>query len=74
LVKGKTVGIDATTLEANAALRSIVRRGSGPTARASKKSWATGPRVLVTAHDQGAWTNVAPLLACLSRHAPFLDA
>jgi transposase len=27
-VKGKTIGIDATTLEANAALRSIVRRGS----------------------------------------------
>jgi transposase len=27
LVKGKTIGIDATTLEANAALRSIVRRG-----------------------------------------------
>ena len=26
LMKGKTVGIDATTLEANAALRSIVRR------------------------------------------------
>jgi len=26
LVKGKTVGVDATTLEANAALRSIVRR------------------------------------------------
>ncbi len=25
LVKGKTIGIDATTLEANAALRSIVR-------------------------------------------------
>jgi transposase len=29
LVKGKTVGIDATTLEANAAMRSIVRRDSG---------------------------------------------
>ncbi len=29
LVKGKTIGIDATTLEANAALRSIVRRDSG---------------------------------------------
>jgi transposase len=28
LVKGKTIGIDATTLEANAALRSIVRRDS----------------------------------------------
>src|SRR6266571_3935757 len=29
LLKGKTVGIDATTLEANAALRSIVRRDTG---------------------------------------------
>ncbi len=29
LLKGKTMGIDATTLEANAALRSIVRRDSG---------------------------------------------
>jgi transposase len=29
LVKGKTVGIDVTTLEANAALRSIVRRDTG---------------------------------------------
>jgi transposase len=29
LAKGKTVGIDATTLEANAAMRSIVRRDSG---------------------------------------------
>jgi transposase len=28
LVKGKTIGIDATTLEAKAALRSIVRRDS----------------------------------------------
>ena len=29
LLKGKTLGIDATTLEANAALRSIVRRDTG---------------------------------------------
>jgi transposase len=29
LVKGKTIGIDATMLEANAALRSIVRRDTG---------------------------------------------
>lgn len=29
LVKGKTIGVDATTLEANSALRSIVRRDSG---------------------------------------------
>jgi transposase len=31
LVKGKTIGLDATTLEANAALRSIVRRDTGDT-------------------------------------------
>ena len=31
LVKGTTIGIDATTLEANAALRSIVRHDSGET-------------------------------------------
>jgi transposase len=29
LLRGKTLGVDATTLEANAALRSIVRRDSG---------------------------------------------
>ena len=29
LVNGQTVGIDATTLEANAALRSIVHRDTG---------------------------------------------
>ncbi len=29
LIKGKTIGIDATTLEANAALRSLVRRDTG---------------------------------------------
>jgi transposase len=29
LLKGKTIGIDATTLEANAAMRSIVRRETG---------------------------------------------
>ena len=29
LLKGKTLGVDSTTLEANAALRSIVRRDSG---------------------------------------------
>jgi len=31
LVKGKTIGIDATTLEANAAMRTIVRRDTGET-------------------------------------------
>src|SRR6202161_3465619 len=31
LIKGKRIGIDATTLEANAAMRSIVRRDTGET-------------------------------------------
>ena len=31
LLKGRTIGIDATTLEANAAMRSIVRRDTGET-------------------------------------------
>lgn len=33
LVKGTTIGIDATTLEANVAWRSIVRRDSGESIR-----------------------------------------
>jgi transposase len=33
LLKGKTIGIDATTLEANAALRSLVRRDTGESYR-----------------------------------------
>ena len=31
LIRGKTIGVDATTLEANAAMRSIVRRDDGRT-------------------------------------------
>ena len=33
LLKGKTIGVDATTLEANAAMRSIVRRATGESYR-----------------------------------------
>ena len=29
LIKGKTIGVDSTTLEANAAMKSIVRRDTG---------------------------------------------
>ena len=35
LLKGKTIAVDATTLEANAAMRSIVRRDTGETIRSS---------------------------------------
>ena len=40
LLRGKTMGIDATTLEANAALRSIVRRDSGEALRGFLKRLA----------------------------------
>lgn len=44
LIDGKTLGIDATTLEANAALRSIVRRDTGETYQAflTKLAQASG--------------------------------
>jgi transposase len=40
LVKGKTIGVDATTLEANAAMRSIVRRDDGRSYEAFLKDLA----------------------------------
>jgi transposase len=40
LVKGETIGVDATTLEANAALRSIVRRADGQVYEAYLKDLA----------------------------------
>ena len=58
LLKGRTVAIDATTLEANAAMRSIVRRDTGETyqeflARLAKES--------------GIRTPTREALACLDR-------
>jgi transposase len=46
LVKGKTIGIDATTVEANAALRSIVRRDSGESYQDFLTKLARRPRAL----------------------------
>jgi transposase len=45
LVKGKTVGIDATTLEANAAMRSIVRRDNGESYEEFLKGLAKESRI-----------------------------
>jgi len=42
LIKGKMVGIDGTTLEANAAMRSIVRRDNGPSYEEFLKGLAIG--------------------------------
>lgn len=58
LVKGKRVGIDATTLEANAALRSIVRRDNGE----SYEDFLKG-----LAHESGIETPTREDLARLDR-------
>jgi transposase len=42
LIRGKTIGLDATTLEANAALRSIVRRDTGVRLRGLSDSAGEG--------------------------------
>ena len=61
LVRGQTVGIDATTLEANAALRSIVRRDTGA-------SYETFLRQLAAA--SGIATPTRAELALLDRMRP----
>ncbi|MDQ6704865.1 MAG: hypothetical protein M3Z85_02740 [Acidobacteriota bacterium] len=44
LLKGRTVGVDATTLEANAAMRSIMRRDNGASyneePKRGRRKWA----------------------------------
>ena len=44
LINGKTIGIDATTLEANAAMRSIVRRDTGESYQEFLTELAQGQR------------------------------
>ena len=61
LVKGKTIGIDATTLEANAALWSIVRRDTGA-------GYETFLRRLAAASDIA--TATRPELVRLNRKRP----
>ena len=43
LLKGNTVAVDGTTLEANAALRSIVRRDNGQVTTTFSKVWRKNP-------------------------------
>jgi transposase len=61
LLRGKTLGIDATTLEANAALRSIVRRDTGE----SYETFLTG-----LAKSSGMETPTREDLARLDRKRP----
>ena len=48
LIKGKTIGMDSTTLEANAAMKSIVRRDSGESYNEYLKRVATAEGVETT--------------------------
>jgi transposase len=48
LIKGKTIGVDSTTLEANAAMKSIVRRDSGESYNEYLKRLATAEDVETT--------------------------
>jgi transposase len=61
LIKGHTIGIDATTLEANAALRSIVRRDTGEAYHDLRTRLA---------HASGIETPTRADLATLDRHRP----
>jgi transposase len=45
LLKGKTIGVDSTTLEANAAMKSIVRRDTGESYSAYLKRLAEAERI-----------------------------
>jgi transposase len=65
LIKGERIGVDASTMEANAALRTIVRRDSGEgyremLARMARESGIETPTaedlVRWTASDQNRWT------------------
>jgi len=49
LIKGKTIGVDSTTLEANAAMKSIVRRDTG-------ESYSECLKRLATAEAWKQWT------------------
>jgi transposase len=52
LVKGETVGVDATTLEANAALRSIVRRADGQTYEAYLQALAKASGIATPTREE----------------------
>src|SRR6266852_3271191 len=65
LVEGKTVSIDATTLEANAALRSLVRRDNGQKYDDYLTDLASGALLAITVQgaDQGDTTTIHQTLA-----------
>jgi transposase len=57
LLKGKTVGVDATTLEANAAMRSIVRRDTGASYEEFLKDLAQQSGIETLTREDLAWVD-----------------
>jgi hypothetical protein len=61
LIKGKTIGVDSTALEANAAMKSIVRRDTGESYTAYLKRWLKRKVWMrKTLRHYSAWTASAP--------------
>jgi transposase len=63
LIKGERIGVDASTMEANAALRTIVRRDNGEgyremLTRMARESGIETPRTW------SAWTAIAKVRSC----------
>ena len=63
LLKGKTVAIDATTLEANAAMRSIVRRDTGASYQEFLTGLAQASGIETPTREQGDTTTITQTLA-----------
>ena len=61
LIKGKTIGVDSTTLEANAAMKSIVRRDTGESYTAFLNGWRRRRESTRAMRRRcGAWTASVP--------------
>ena len=64
LIKGKTIGVDSTTLEANAAMKSIVRRDTGENYNEYLKRLAEAEGLEATDADGGWSGRVSTNLGC----------
>ena len=70
LVKGERIGVDGSTMEANAALRTIVRRDTGESYRANAVDLDTGVVVAAPIHpvDEGDTATLSPTLEVAERN------
>jgi hypothetical protein len=74
LIHGKTVGIDGTTLEANAAMRSIVRRDTGESLIAVAEQMETltdNPETADFCHGLLVIAKNVPTMKCCVPHRSF---